>query len=215
MKSTHISVVASFVIIVSIVSGTFLCEQTSIHASNDSYRAQIDDLTRLLADSRNQTVLLQKEKVMLQNQVNLLETGKLNLENTVAYLQHQVGNLVSQVENLTDDNNALYNLLNEHPPAPYIVTKLGTKDLNSPPADGNYHTPWNTRFFVQGQVFNLGKVRAVNCRLHVVLRQDGKVANDTEIWLGTMNAMDFVYVETNIYYSGAPLTSWDIIPEYD
>ncbi len=207
-------VVASIVLVASIASGTYLYEH-SIHASNESYRTQLDDLTRLLADSRNQTALLKGEKTMLQNQVNVLETEKFNLENTAAYLQHQVGSLTSQVQNLTNDNNALHDLLDEHPPTPYIVTKLGTKDLNSPPTDGNYHAPWNTRFFVQGHVFNLGNARAVNCRLHVILHQDGKVANDTEIWLGTMNAMDFVNVETNVYYSGDPLTSWDIIPEFD
>ena len=83
----------------------------------------------------------------------------------------------------------------------------------STPAAGH---PWSgvIRFYISGEVWNLGTGAARDCRLHVTLYQGETVANDTYVELGTINAGTYVDVATNIYYSGEALTNWTIIPEY-
>ena len=145
--------------------------------------------------------------------------------NTFIYLQHynltnndlqlQVNNLDSQAANLQNEKmnlqNQLQNRLNQTPTA-QLETRLGTKDIRNRPYANH---PWGgIRFYVSGEVWNVGTVAANNSTLHIILYQGSIKANDTYVDLGTIEAGSFVDVSANIRYIGDALTNWVIIPEY-
>jgi hypothetical protein len=135
-------------------------------------------------------------------------------------LQKQVNELESQVANLQDEKvnlqNQLHSRLNQTQ-TPMLVTRLGTDDVRGP---RYVNHPWGRiRFYVSGEVWNVGSVAANNSKLHVILYQfilyqGNTKANDTYVELGKIEAGSFVDVAANINYEGDALTSWTITPEY-
>lgn len=172
---------------------------------------------------KNQATDLQAQLANLKEQANLLQSEKASLETQAADLQSQEANLSNQTDNLQAENaylqteNAdLESQLSRIPvpqTAPKILTRLGTSDVRSSPFEGH---PWSgvIRFYISGEVWNVGTADAHECRLHVTLYQVDAVANDSYIDLGTVEAGSYVEVDSNIYYSGNALTSWTIVPEY-
>lgn len=136
---------------------------------------------------------LENQSSSLSNQIGILQA-----ENSA--LQNEKANLQNQVANLTDQRT------------PNLVTSLGVKDMNIPPmlhiAQPNY------RLFIQGTVNNTGGNPAYNSSLHVTLYRGEAIVEDTYISLGTIYGQASVPVETNIPYTGDPLTSWTIIPTH-
>jgi hypothetical protein len=145
--------------------------------------------------------------------------------NAFLYLQHdnltnngfqlQVSSLENQAANLQEENvnlqNQIQNRLNQMPTA-QLATRLGTKDIRSPPYPNH---PWGgIRFYVSGEVWNVGGAAANNTKLHIILYQGSVKANDTYVELGRVEAGSFVDVAANIRYVGDALTNWVIIPEY-
>jgi len=131
-------------------------------------------------------------------------------------LQQQVNALESQVENLQDEKtdlqNQLQNQLNQTQ-IPKLVTRLGTKDVRSSPYANH---PWSgqIRFYISGEVWNVGRASANSSKLHVTLYQGGAVAKDTYVELGTIPAGSYVDVDANIPYEGDALTHWTMVPEF-
>jgi len=79
----------------------------------------------------------------------------------------------------------------------------------------------DTRFFgtpylrVYGEVCNVGTKTAYSCRLRVVAYQSGGVLSiNTYIELGTIEGESWVHVDSNVYYGGTALTSWQVTPEW-
>ena len=119
----------------------------------------------------------------------------------IAELQNEKANLQDQLQ--TQQNGA---------GTPRLVTRLGVKDIRASPYVNH---PWSgrIRFFVSGEVWNVGRVPGYNCTLHVVLYQGTNVANDTKVMLGTIKPGAFVDVSADVYYEGDELTSWNVTPE--
>ncbi len=67
---------------------------------------------------------------------------------------------------------------------------------------------------VYGEVWNVGKRTAHNCKLKVVANQGTVKAIDTEISLGSIDINQKKSVDENIYYDGEPLTSKTFHPEW-
>lgn len=130
---------------------------------------------------------IQKQIDDFKNQITNLQTEKLNLQDRLQTQQSMAG-------------------------SPRLVSRLGAKDVRASPYANH---PWSgrIRFYVSGEVWNVGQVSAYNCTLHVVLFQGATVANDTYVMLGTIKPGSFVEVSTNVYYEGDALTSWNITPE--
>ena len=68
---------------------------------------------------------------------------------------------------------------------------------------------------IYGYICNVGTNSAYNCKLHIVAYQSGGVkAIDTYIDLGTIDGESWKSVDSYIFYSGSPLESWEITPEW-
>ena len=130
----------------------------------------------------------------VQKQVDDFRHHIFDLENTKSSLQNQLQTQQSKAN------------------PPELVTRLGVKDVRASPYANH---PWSgrIRFYVSGEVWNVGQVPAYNCKLHVVLYQGATVANDTYVMLGTIKPGSFVDVSANVYYEGEALTSWNVTPE--
>jgi len=130
-------------------------------------------------------------------------------------VQKQVDDFTSQVADLQSEKASLQSQLQTQQSRanpPKLVTRLGAKDVRASPYANH---PWSgrIRFYVSGEVLNVGQVPVYNCTLHVVLYQGAKVANDTYVMLGTIKPGSFVDVSANVYYEGEALTSWNVTPE--
>jgi len=129
-------------------------------------------------------------------------------------VQKQVDDFRSHIADLQSEKASLQGQLQtqQSRASPELVSRLGVKDVRSSPYAGH---PWSgrIRFYVSGEVWNVGKVPAYNCTLHVVLYQGATVANDTYSMLGTIKPGSFVDVSANVYYEGEALTSWNVTPE--
>ena len=131
-------------------------------------------------------------------------------------LQKEVDDLNGQVANLQEEKtniqNQLLSRLNQTQ-VPRLVTRLGTKDVRSSPY---LNHPWSgqIRFYISGEVWNVGRISANNSKLHVTLYQGSVIANDTFIGLGTIAAGSYVDVNANVPYQGEPLTKWTVTTEY-
>lgn len=199
----------SAVLLVSLAANAYFIAQQNGVEQNRILKTEITDLQTQLANLQEQTNLLQNEKTSLQTQASDLAKQETSLSNQTQTLQAENANL--QIET-TELENQLSNLPNAQG-FPKILTRLGTSDVRSSPAEGH---PWSgvIRFYVSGEVWNVGTADAHDCRLHVTLYQVDAVANDTYIDLGTIEAGSYVEMNSNIFYSGSPLTNWTIIPEY-
>jgi len=124
-------------------------------------------------------------------------------------VQKQVDNFRSQVADLESEKASLQGQLQTQQSSansPELVSRLGVKDVRASPYANH---PWSgrIRFYVSGEVWNVGQVPAYNSKLHVVLFQGATVANDTYVMLGTIKPGSFVDVPANVYYEGEALTS--------
>jgi len=210
MMKTKLALIAiSAVLLVSLVANGYFLTVQSAMEQNRSLKTEVADLQGQLANLTEQANLLQNQKASL-------ETQSADLQSQEASLSNQTKNLQAENACLQSENADLETQLSYVPASqgsPKILTKLGTTDVRSSPAEGH---PWSgiIRFYVSGEVWNAGTADAHDCRLHVTLYQVDAVANDTYIDLGTIEASSYVEVNSNIFYSGSPLTNWTIIPEY-
>ena len=137
----------------------------------------------------------------------------LTLDNSS--VQKQVDDLRRQEADLLSEKVSLQGQLQTQQSranSPELVTRLGVKDVRASPYANH---PWSgrIRFYLSGEVWNVGQVPALNCKLHVVLFQGTTVANNTYVMLGTIKPGSFVDVSANVYYEGEALTSWSVTPE--
>jgi regulator of replication initiation timing len=151
---------------------------------------------------------LLSQKLSLQTKKVSLEKQNTDLKNQLKSMQ--TDNAATAVENAEIRNQIEWV---KETGAPKITTRLGTADVRSSPATGH---PWSgvVRFYISGEVWNMGTGPAENCRLRVTLFQGDAVANDTYVEIGTIDAGNYVYVEANIFYTGEALTNWVITSEY-
>ncbi len=143
----------------------------------------------------------------------LAQLCSLTMNNDV--VQKQIDNFRKQITDLQNEKTSLQEQLQTQQNtagSPKLVSRLGAKDIRASPYANH---PWSgrIRFYVSGEVWNVGQVPAYNCRLHVVLFQGATIANDTYVMLGTIKPDSFVEVSADIYYEGNALTSWNVTPE--
>jgi regulator of replication initiation timing len=209
LKTKLALIAISVILLVSLAANGYFFTLRNGMDQNLSLKKEVTDLQTQLANLKEQTNLLQNEKASLETQAADLQSQEANLSN-------QTDNLQAENAYLQTENADLENQLSHIPvpkTAPKILTRLGTSDVRSSPFEGH---PWSgvIRFYISDEVWNVGTADAHDCRLHVTLYQVDAVANDSYIDLGTVEAGSYVEVSSNIYYSGEPLTSWTIIPEY-
>jgi regulator of replication initiation timing len=209
LKTKLALIAISVILLVSLAANGYFFTLRNGMDQNLSLKKEVTDLQTQLANLKEQTNLLQNEKASLETQAADLQSQEANLSN-------QTDNLQAENAYLQTENADLENQLSHIPvpkTAPKILTRLGPSDVRSSPFEGH---PWSgvIRFYISGEVWNVGTADAHDCRLHVTLYQVDAVANDSYIDLGTVEAGSYVEVSSNIYYSGEPLTSWTIIPEY-
>jgi regulator of replication initiation timing len=206
LKTKLALIVVSVILVGSLVANAcfYALQQHGLAADND-LKKQAADLQRQLSILSNQTSSLQSENA------NLL-AEMADLEGQAANLRNQTGSLQSENSNLQSENAAIQNQIDQIG-TPKILTRLGATDVRSTPAAGH---PWSgvIRFYISGEVWNMGTGAAKDCKLHVTLYQGDAVANDTYVELGTINAGSYTDVAANIYYTGEALTNWTINPEY-
>lgn len=139
----------------------------------------------------------------------------LSLNTNSNGVQRQIVDFKSQIADLQYEKASLQDQLQTQQSragSPRLVTRLGVKDIRASPYVNH---PWSgrIRFFVSGEVWNVGRVPGYNCTLHIVLYQGTNVANDTKVILGTIKPGSFVDVSADMYYEGTALTSWNVTPE--
>ena len=167
----------------------------SLVTERDALKLQVFDLIieRDNKPTQEQLDTLTTERDSLKLQVNTLTTERDDLKEQILFLQNQISSLKDEVNNLK---------------AAKLVTALAVTDQR--PAFG---TPY---FEISGTVWNVGTLTATNCRLHVVLYQEGSsIAKDTYISLITINSESYKNVFEQIYYTGSQITNWSLIPEWD
>ncbi len=150
---------------------------------------------------------------LIVNAYFLAQLCSFNTENNG--VQKQVDDFRYHIVDLQNEKANLQSQLQTHQSKanpPELVTRLGVKDIRASPYANH---PWSgrIRFYVAGEVWNVGQISAFNCKLHVVLYQGATVANDTYVMLGTIKPGSFVDVSADIFYEGAALTSWIVLPE--
>jgi hypothetical protein len=175
----------SIILVVSIAANGYF-----YFSVNDFQKQVLDDQTQIEALNR-QILDLQNQSSFYRNLTSVLQSEKTNLNNQIASLNSQIANLTS---------------------SPNLVTSLGIKDIHLPP--NLFPSNTNYRLFIQGTVNNTGARPAYNSSLHVTLYQNNKVIVDTHVDLGTIYGDTSVWVETNIPYTGDPLSKWAVTPEY-
>ena len=127
---------------------------------------------------------------------------------TNAALREEAAELSILKNTLERETAELKNRLNQlNQQGPKLATRLGASDLRF-----NY-TGQETRFYVSGEVWNVGTSTARNSKLHVTLYQNNTVAKETYIELGNIEPGTYVDVASNVYYTGNALTNWTLTPE--
>jgi hypothetical protein len=202
-------------IVVSVILVGSLVANACFYALQQHGLAADNDLKKQAANIQSQLVILSNQTNNMQSEKTILKTQITNLENQIANLQNQTDSLQSENAHVQDENAAIQNQIDQIrlTGAPKIVTRLGATDVRSTPAAGH---PWSgvIRFYISGEVWNMGTGAAKDCKLHVTLYQGDSVANDTYVEIGTINAGTYTDVAANIYYTGEALTNWTIIPEH-
>jgi regulator of replication initiation timing len=206
LKTKLALIVVSVILVGSLVANAYFyaLQQHGLAAEND-LKKQAADLQSQLSILINQTNSLQSEHANLSAEMADLEGQAANLRNKTDSLQ-------SENSNLQSENAAIQNQIDQIG-TPKILTRLGATDVRSTPAAGH---PWSgiIRFYISGEVWNIGTGAAKDCKLHVTIYQGEIVANETYVELGTINAGSYTDVAANIYYTGEALTNWTITPEY-
>lgn len=122
-------------------------------------------------------------------------------------LKEIASELNTSATNLKDEIEELENQLNYLKEGPRLVTRLGTQDIR-------YDYEGQTiRFYISGEVWNVGTTIAYNSRLHVTLYQGSTITNDTYIEIGNINPGIHADVASDVFYTGSKLTNWTITPE--
>jgi hypothetical protein len=200
--------VVSAVLVCSIAANAYFYTQ----AQHDL--ALTDDLKKQAAELQSELETVDDEKDSLLSQKAVLLVSTSSQQKRAADLRNQTASLEAENSRLRSENAAIQAQIDQvsQNGTPRIVTRLGAKDVRESPAPGH---PWSEiiRFYVSGEVWNVGTGAARNCRLHVTIYQGDTVANDTYLELGTINAWAYADVAANIYYAGEALTNWTIIPE--
>ena len=124
-------------------------------------------------------------------------------------LKEQASELDTSVSNLKDEIAELENQLNYLQEGPRLVTRLGTKDIRYD-YEGQI-----IRFYISGEVWNVGTTIAHNSKLHVTLYQGSTIANNTYIEIGEINPGTHADVASDVFYTGSKLTNWTITPGCD
>jgi hypothetical protein len=141
---------------------------------------------------------------------NYLYTHQRELTARNDALREQADKLYALKSNLESETAELKNQINQlNQKAPKLVTRLGASDLRF-----NY-TGQEIRWYISGEVWNVGISVARNCKLHVTLYQGTIVAKDTYIELGNIDVGMYANVSSNVYYTGNALTDWTVTPEYE
>ncbi|MCJ7613216.1 ELKS/Rab6-interacting/CAST family protein, partial [Candidatus Bathyarchaeota archaeon] len=137
----------------------------------ESLETQVTNLTK-------QVTQLQRDKTIIENYLTTLENQALILPDKTIELQKENFEFRNDIENLKELIDKESQLIPEG--TPRIVTRLGTTDVRSSPAPGH---AWSgiIRFYMSGEVWNVGTGPAINCKLHVTLYQGTIIANETYI----------------------------------
>jgi len=207
MKSILALIAVSAILVASLGANAYFFDQQNRLAISNN------DLQNQAADLQNQVANFTEQICILQDGTANLATNVANLTSQVERLGNQTVSLQTENSNLQSKKAQLQSQLNQSSQqvltnAPKLVTRLGARDMRFDYAGSDI------RLYISGEVFNAGTEAARNSRLHVTLYQGTLVASDTYIELGTINPGAFKGVAENIYYSGAALTNWTIIPEY-
>jgi hypothetical protein len=208
LRTGFVMIAASIILVGSLLANAnfYTLQQRGLTEKNNIEK-QIGDLKNQLAILSNQSDSLLSKKVSLETQLTALEDQIVDLQNQTE--SHKSENARSR-----DENAGIQKQINriKQDGFPKIVTRLGATDVRSSPAAGH---PWSgvIRFYISGEVWNMGTDSARDCRLHVTLYQGKIVANDTYVEMRTIKAGTYVDVAANIYYTGEALTDWTILPE--
>jgi hypothetical protein len=214
-------VAVSVLLIVSLTANGYLffSMNNELQKQAEHFQSQIESQHNQILNLENQSSnlinkidTLQTENATLHNEKTNLETQIANFTNQLTVLQQQINNSQNIISSLQAENADLQETLGIVNSPPNIVTSLGVTDVRPTPMlpIGTV----NTRLFIKGTVYNTGAKPAYNCSLHVTLYQSGSIIVNTYVRLYTINGHSSVSVETNIPYSGPPLSSWTLIPEY-
>ncbi len=210
-KFKYAFAIVILILALSLAVNSYLFFQEPHFESDESFQKQLENLEIQVTNLAKQVTELQKDKSIIENYLTTLESQALTLPNKIIGLQTENFELRNEIENLQqridEESQPIPN------GTPKIVTRLGTTDVRTTPAPGH---PWSgiIRFYISGEVWNVGTGPARNCRLHVTLYQGNIIANETYIELGTIAAGYYKDVSENIYYDGTALTNWTINPEF-
>lgn len=199
------------ILALSLAVNSYLFFQESHLESDESFQKQLKNLEIQVTNLTKQVTELQRDKTIIENYLTTLENQAVTLPNKTIELQKENFELRNEIETLQERIDKESQLIPDG--TPKIVTRLGTTDVRSTPAPGH---PWSgiIRFYISGEVWNVGTGPARNCKLHVTLYQGNIIANETYIELGTIAAGYYKDVSSNIYYNGSALTNWTINPEF-
>ena len=127
-----------------------------------------------------------------------------------AVLTEQASELLTLTSTLESETAELEDQLNQLlQVGPRLVTRLGAQDIRYE-YEGQI-----IRFYISGEVWNVGTTIAHNSKLHVTLYQGSTIANDTCIEIGNINPGTHADVASDVFYVGSKLTNWTITPECD
>ncbi len=149
--------------------------------------------------SRQSGFTPESEVLELRNQIDTLTDETKTLQNQTDLLTEEKNSLQSQVNDLSIEVNDLQ--------APKLVTRIIS--THEKPLDSENY------LHLIGSVINVGTNNANNCRLHVVLYQDGAVAIDTYIDLGEIRGEGFLDIDKQVFYTGSEIIAWSIDAEWD
>ncbi len=196
---TIVKVALGIIVVLLIVLPISYAVQQSVLGMNQELQAKV-------AKFQGQVISLNDQIADLRSHVSYLFYANASIPGEIEdfqNLQTKISTLKSETLELQNQFTDLKNRLNELK-SPKILTSLGTTDVRSNVAD--------YRFFIKGTVWNVGVEMAYNSSLHVMLYRGSFIVSNTYIQLGDLPGGSWKDVETNIHYSGSPLTNWTIIP---
>ena len=177
--------------------------KSSLEGNITYYSSQIASLQAKISDLQNQMVQKEKQIADLQNEVNGKNKTITEKNTEIADLRRQIANLQTQIEALQNQVTLLQNQLNILKAPKLIVVELRVEDIR----------PWlqTPYLHVYGYICNVGTNAANESKLHIIAYQgDGVVAKETDILLGSIPGESRAYVDANIYYTGSPITKYEI-----
>ncbi len=189
----------------------YLYSQESFLASDELFQERLGTMEIQVANLTKEVADLKMDNAVIEDYLAGLENATATLPNNITALQKENAELRNETETLQARVDQEINAISDG--TPKIVTRLGATDVRSTPAPGH---SWSgiIRFYISGEVWNVGTAPARNCTLHVTLYQGSTIANETYIPLGTIVAGFYADVSADIYYVGPALTNWTINPEF-